>query len=74
MTLHLLKQTAKPSRERGKRKKYDLLQFSDHREPEENKDDGGAPDKEMGDEQFRDVTSNLRKSKRNKAAAGDSLV
>ena len=68
MTLHLLKQTAKPSKAREKRKKFAVLEFQPL--------NAHALDQEMEDDQvnevtdpiYRDVTDNLRKSKRNKTA------
>ena len=72
--LHLLNKGAKPSKERQTRKKHAILQFSP---PEDNKDEeekGGAPDKSMNDETFKDVNHLVRKSKRNKTATDNSLV
>ena len=65
-TLFLLKQTAKPSAQRIVRKKYEALDFKafakDNAE-EEKKSDGDEP---MADDGYRDVTDQIRKSKRNR--------
>ena len=65
-TLHLLKQSAKPSKQREYRKKYAAVSFEEFKlrnDAEESKEIG---DKEMGDDTFADVTHHLRKSKRNR--------
>ena len=72
MTLHLLKQNAKPSQQRQTRKKYPALEFKQF--PEEEKEEMmGAPDKEMGDESFRDITAQVKRSQRNKTQANQGL-
>ena len=74
MTLHLLKQSAKPCKPRETRKKYPALEYGKFQEEEKEDEDGEVPDKEMGDESYRDVTNSLRKSKRNRGAANISTV
>ena len=66
MTLHLLKQTAKPSKAREKRKKYAVLDFQQRAEqaPDEVMKEDNAEG--VTDPSFKDVTDTLRKSKRNK--------
>ena len=68
MTLHLLKHSAKPSKQREYRKKYPALEFRDFHENNKEEEKEEAPDKEMNDSSYRDVTYTLKKSKRNKTS------
>ena len=68
MTLHLLKQNAKPSKQREVRKKFSVLEFNDFKEVSKEDEAGKVGDRSMSDEEYKDVTNSLRKSKRNKGA------
>ena len=65
-TVHLLKHNAKPVPQRNQRRKHDMLTYKEfsHLQHEEEKKE--TVDAEMKNEDYMDVTSKLKGSKRNR--------